>query len=158
MATTYTNPSFNDGPWQRAFGDWLIMPEEAARTYVVNDVVKGPQVGIAAKLCDAILAIESLDSDASPAGILKVQLTNGTTTVDVIVLTAAQVKAGGVFRITERAAVGYVTGATSTVAPPWWLQAKMTTGPATGASGKLKFGGYFTGMNYKGEDPTAPTG
>lgn len=154
MATTYTSPAFYDGPWARAFGDWLHIPEQTSRTYALNDIVKGPLLGIAVKVTAAVLSFDTPpETNGAPTMTVELQLTDGTTTKKLITLTAAQVAAGGVFYLDEYEGLGYVTPSAG-----FYVQAKVTAAPTTAAAAKLKFGVYATQMNYAGEDPTRPTG
>ena len=143
MATIYTSPSFQDGPWQESKSQWLWIPPEASRIYVINDTVRGWHLGLASKICNAVVAIEPLDVNATPTatGLLRLCKADGTEVKQLVTITAAQMKTGGVFFLNVVAGAGYVNAAV-----------------ATGQAGIVKFGVNVTGLCGKGEDPTRPTG
>lgn len=153
MATVYTNPTFNDGPWQRAYFDFIVTPPEASRIYVINDTVRGHHLGIATKIAAGWIDLEPLDVNATPTATAQVHVTNGTTTKKIISLTAAQVKAGGIYYMNESEGAGFVCPASG-----YYLEFKILAAVATGQAGIVQFGIGVTGLCYKGEDPTAPTG
>jgi hypothetical protein len=98
MATTYTNESYHYEPAYPR-GDRWLMCDEATREYsVVNDVVRGPRVAKGCKIVNAVMGFsDEFDEDATPAGIAKVQLYDGTTEVDLVVCSATQAGTAGGF-------------------------------------------------------------
>lgn len=155
MATVYTSSSFWDGPWQQSNQQALWIPPEASRIYVENDTIRGWHLGLASKIDDAMLALEPLDVNASPTatGLLRVCKADGTEAAQLITVTAAQMKTGGVFTLNVFAGAGYVVAFSGS-----YVEFKVTAAVATGQAGIVKFGVSVTGLCGKGEDPTRPTG
>ena len=155
MATIYTSPSFQDGPWQESKSQWLWIPPEASRIYVINDTVRGWHLGLASKICNAVVAIEPLDVNATPTatGLLRLCKADGTEVKQLVTITAAQMKTGGVFFLNVVAGAGYVNADSGA-----YIEFIVNAAVATGQAGIVKFGVNVTGLCGKGEDPTRPTG
>lgn len=131
----------------------IITPRQAARTYANGDIIRGPYLERDLKICDAIAAGEELDSNASPTATGKLRVTDGTTTVDVIAVTATQLgTAGWVARLTEQAALGYVIPSRG-----FWMEFVFDAAFATAASGIITFG-LTVSTNMFGDSVLAPTG
>lgn len=155
MATIYTNPTFNDGPWQRAYFDWIVCPPEASRTYANGDTIRGHHFATATKIAGAWVDLGTgLDSNATPTATAELRVTDGTTPIQVITITAAQVKAGGIYYMNTSAGAGFVCPLNS----KYYVEFAVTAAVATAAAAVVQFGIGVTGLCYKGEDPTAPTG
>ena len=153
--TIYTNPVFYDGPWNEAKPQWLITAPEASRIYVENDIIKGWQLALAAKVGAAWVAIEPLDVHAAPTalGLLRICTPAGVELAQLVTITAAQMKTGGVFYMNVFAGAGYVN-----ITSGAYVEFKIDDPVATGQAGIVKFGVNVTGLCGKGEDPTRPTG
>lgn len=152
---TYTNPVFYDGPWNEAKPQWLITSVEASREYANGDKIKGWQLALAAKIGAAWVALEPLDVNAAPTatGLLRVCKADGTEVAQLVTVTAAQMKTGGVFHLNVFAGAGYVN-----VDSGAYVEFTVNAAVATAQAGKVKFGVECTALCPKGEDPTRPTG
>lgn len=99
MATTYTNQSYNYEPRFPRGGDvWLLCDEPTREYSAVNDKILGPKVAKGCKVANAVMGFsDEFDEDGTPSGIAKVQLTDGSTTIDLVICTAVQAGTAGGF-------------------------------------------------------------
>ena len=98
---------------------------ELAAALVVNDVIQMVKIPKGARIVDAILGTDDLDSGGSPAIILAV---GDGTTADRFITGSTVAQAGGVTRLSQVDGIGYVYTAEDTI------DVKVTTAPATGAT------------------------
>ncbi len=152
---TYTNKMFYEGAWNEAKPQWLITTEEASREYANGDKIKGWQLALAAKVGWAWVALEPLDVDANPTatGLLRICKADGIEVAQLVTVTAAQMKTGGVFPLNVYAGAGYVN-----VDSGAYVEFTVNDAVATAQAGKVKFGVLPTALCGPGEDPTRPTG
>jgi hypothetical protein len=154
MANNYTTIPFNSGIYYHptnAVQD--LAHQEIARIYGNGDVVQlvRPERGL--KVTGATIAWQQLDSNGTPLLTATARMNNGTTQVNLLNLTAAQLgaAAGGVQGLNVPAGLGFVIPARG-----WWFEIIFNTAPATGASGQLYWKLDVTGYCYEDEDPTVP--
>lgn len=149
----YTEPSAYDGPWYRPYSDRLIC-RTTSRTYANGDKVRLFNVGMGVKFGDGLALNDELDTNAAPTMTGVIRVTNGTTTKKLISITAATLgTAGGATRVNEIEGLGFVTPALG-----YWVEFVVTGAVATAGAGILAVDLGVTGLCFKGEDPTRPTG
>jgi hypothetical protein len=137
-----------------AGGMFIMVPRQADRTYADGDIIKGPNLERDLKICDAIVANEELDTNASPTATGKLRVTDGTTTVNIVAVTAASLgTAGAITRITEEPAVGYVIPTRG-----FRLEFVFDAAFATAAAGVIVFGVLVSPQMFGAESPLAPAG
>ena len=147
-ATVYSNryPVPAGGPGARAF---VVKATTVAATMATNDILKIlalPSKGIT--IYDAFVQCADLDTNATPAVVFSLRVTNGTTTKTIISLSTVG-QAGGLIRPTKITStedgVGFVTDDDN-----YYIDALWTTGAATAASAAFYVGLVLDGFYAAG--------
>lgn len=132
----------------------LMVPRQVARTYANGDIIKGPKIERDLKIVEAIVGNDELDSNASPTATGKLRVTDGTTTVNVVAVTAATLGVDdGITRLNQFAALGYVIPTRG-----FWFEFVFDAAFATAASGQICFGLWVCPLMWGGEGPLTPSG
>lgn len=153
---THEEVYFKDAAFYHPTGGGPLAGRTTARTYGNGDVVKLHKIERDTKLGDLVVASDRLDTGAAAmTGV--VEVTDGTSPITLATLpttffgsaTASQ----RVARLDNPAALGYVIPSRG-----FWLQIRITAGPAAAASGQMAFSLDRTNVVTGGESPLAPTG
>jgi len=89
MATTYEEVYFKDAAFYHPTGGGPLCGRSTSRVRVDDDVEKFHKIERDTKIADAVVSIPILDAHATPTATAQLELTDGTTTVVLIALTAA---------------------------------------------------------------------
>jgi hypothetical protein len=153
MATTYQTLPFNSGIFFQR--EQTLAHQEAARAAAFGngDIVQlvRPERGL--KLVNARFGGAQLDSNGTPTLTATVRASNGSSTQNIITLTAAQLGAAGGFTqgLNVPSAIGWIVPARS-----WWFEVVFTAAPATGVAGAIYWAFDLTPFCYSDEDVTRP--
>src|SRR5690606_31566326 len=134
---TFTEIYNKDGAFYHPTGGGPLAGRTTSREYDDGDVVKLHQIERDTKIGNATLSASAMDVHATPTMTAVLELTDGTTTVALVSMSAATIGAGGVEQLTNPAALGYVVPSRG-----FWLQIRITAAPATVAAGIFGFSVY----------------
>lgn len=155
---TYTEAYNKDAPFYHPTGGGSPYAGITTSRELANgDIIKLQQVERDTKIKDAVVGASRQDTHATPtlAGVL--ELTDGTTTVALVTcgvtVLGSATASDRVARLNNPAAVGYIVPSRG-----FWLQFRVTAGPATVAAGTIGFAVESTNVMYGNESPVRPTG
>lgn len=153
MATT-TLTAFKTAPfYYPCAGSWLGV-RAASATYANGDIIKGPKIQRDLKICEALVANEELDSNATPTATGKLRLYDGSTAVNLVSVAAATLGVDdGITRLNVDDAAFYVVPTEG-----FWLEFVFDAAFATAAAGVIAFGVAVSPIMWGGESPIAPSG
>lgn len=138
-------------PWGRTYSESLVFTEDS-RTYANGDIIKFLTFDLGVKTSMAWVFLEPLDVHASPTATAELQLYDGTTAKKLKTLTAAEVKAGGLYFADEIEGIGYVTPGPKAGTASWYLRLVFTAAVATAQAGIVKVGWTGNKFCFKGEE------
>jgi hypothetical protein len=154
---TYTEKSFNEGPFWHPTAPFPLVFRTTSRTYANGDIVKLAKVERDTKILTAFYGGDRLDTNGAPSAAGQLELYDGTTTVALIALTTELSSATAAsrtrFGLTNPDAVGYVVPTRG-----FWLQFRFTAALATAAAGVFGAGILGAGCMFGSESPLRPTG
>lgn len=151
MATYENSALLTASPWGRTTTEELVFTE-ASRTYANADIIKCITFDLGVKTNMAWVFLEPLDVHAAPTATAELQLYDGTTTKKLKTLTAAEIKAGGLYFADEIEGVGFVTTGPKAGSASWYLRLIFTAVFATAQAGIVKIGWRGNKMLFKGEE------
>lgn len=151
---TYEEVYFKDAAFYHPTGGGPLAGRTTSRVLANGDVVKLHKVERDTKIADAVLSVPILDAHATPTATGQLELTDGSTTVALVAVSTALAATGGIARLSNAAALGYVVPSRG-----FWLQFRMLTAVATAPSaGVIGFAVNRTNVLSGAESPLAPTG
>lgn len=154
---TYTEVYYKDAPFYHPVGGPQFAGVTTSRTLANGDIILLNKVERDAKLMDVVLGSSRQDTNGTPtlAGVF--ELTDGTTPIVLATLAitffGSATAATRIARLDNPLAIGYVVPSRG-----FYLQFRITAGPATGAAGICYFAARFTNVLYGNESPLRPTG
>lgn len=153
-AETITHVSHKTGPYYYPCASAWLGVRADSHTYESGDIIKGPKVMRDLKICDAVVANEELDSNATPTATAKLRLNNGSTQTNLVSVTAATLGVDdGFTRLNIDDAAFFVVPANG-----YWLELIFDAAFATAAAGVIAFGIEVVGIMWGDESPIAPAG
>lgn len=154
---TYEEKYFKDAPFYHPVGGGPLAGRTTSRAYANGDIVKLHKVERDTKMGDAVVGPDRLDTNGAPSATGVLELTDGTTTVELVTLSIANLSsataATRMARTTNPASIGLVVPTRG-----FWLQFRFTAVFATAAAGQLGFSVSRTNVTTGDESPLAPTG
>jgi hypothetical protein len=155
--TTYAEVYNKDAAFYHPTGGGPLAGRTTSRVLANADVILLHKLERDTKLGDLVVASDRLDTNAGPTLAGVVEVTDGVTPTVLATLATtffgAAAAATRIARLDNPAALGYVIPSRG-----FWLQIRITAGPATAAAGQIAFSLERTNLTTGAESPLVPTG